>query len=142
MQLIKLYTKRKYYVYYPLVFYWLMLFIGTTIPGKSLPSFGGSDKIKHLLGYFGLSILLNITFIVQQKYDWLRKYSILCTTLCAGFYGIIDELHQSFIPGRSCDIFDWIADVIGALISVIVVKYFVLPVFENQKNILNGQEQH
>jgi VanZ family protein len=36
----------------------------------------------------------------------------------AAAYGIFDELHQSFVPGRSADILDWFADVCGALIGI------------------------
>ncbi len=33
-------------------------------------------------------------------------------------YGALDELHQSFVPGRSVSFSDWIADSVGALIVV------------------------
>jgi VanZ family protein len=45
------------------------------------------------------------------------------------FFGVIyalsDEIHQSFVPGRSADIFDFIADCIGVvMIQVIIWFYF------------------
>ncbi len=33
-------------------------------------------------------------------------------------YGLLDEWHQSFVPGRSCDVFDWVADTLGAAVGI------------------------
>lgn len=35
----------------------------------------------------------------------------------ASAYGISDELHQSFVPGRDCNVWDWLADTLGAIIG-------------------------
>jgi VanZ family protein len=43
----------------------------------------------------------------------------------ASLYGASDELHQSFIPGRSPEIGDWVADTLGALIAVLLVAWLV-----------------
>jgi VanZ family protein len=32
-------------------------------------------------------------------------------------YGILDEVHQFFVPGRDCNVWDWIADTLGAVIG-------------------------
>jgi len=34
--------------------------------------------------------------------------------LSAAFYGMTDEIHQYFVPGRSADPWDWLADTVGA----------------------------
>ncbi len=36
--------------------------------------------------------------------------------LCCSLYGISDEWHQSFVPGRDSSIGDWLADTAGALL--------------------------
>jgi VanZ family protein len=45
------------------------------------------------------------------------RVAVLALAIAAG-YGIFDEFHQSFVPGRSADIRDWFADVSGALIGI------------------------
>jgi len=32
--------------------------------------------------------------------------------------GALDEWHQRIVPGRSADVFDWVADVVGAWLGV------------------------
>lgn len=39
----------------------------------------------------------------------------------ATVYGALDELHQSFVPGRDVSVGDWIADSLGALLVVTVL---------------------
>lgn len=40
---------------------------------------------------------------------------------CASLYGITDELHQLFVPGRTADPLDWLVDTGGAAIGALVV---------------------
>jgi VanZ family protein len=35
-------------------------------------------------------------------------------------YGASDEFHQRFVPGRTADVLDWLADSLGACAFVIV----------------------
>ena len=39
---------------------------------------------------------------------------MLLTIVCATVYGISDEFHQWFVPGRTADVHDVMADAIGA----------------------------
>ena len=109
-------------VYLPLIFYWIILFTLTTLPAQSVPSVGVSDKIEHLLAYFVLSILLYLTLLFQKKSIMLKNYAMLFTLLIVFTYGVLDEVHQLMIPGRSCELLDFLADVFGGIIGIIVIK--------------------
>jgi len=37
-------------------------------------------------------------------------------------YGGSDEVHQLFVPGRDCNLYDFVADTIGVLASQIFVR--------------------
>jgi VanZ family protein len=44
----------------------------------------------------------------------------VCAFLFTCLYGYFDEIHQLYIPNRTCDYFDMLANAIGALIFVIL----------------------
>lgn len=117
-------------VYLPLIIYWLILFVATTLPTQHMPKTGISDKIEHFLGYFLLTFLLCNTLYFQDKKVAMKKFPVILALGIVAFYGMVDELHQYFVPGRFCDINDWIADVIGALIAG--VFYFFLKMYFQQ----------
>ncbi|MBY0575663.1 MAG: VanZ family protein [Gallionellaceae bacterium] len=70
------------------------------------------DKIAHA-GVFGL-IAMMLWFVFD------RRYPLLIISLVA-ITGAADEIHQLFLPGRSADVSDWIADVSGACLPIIVL---------------------
>ena len=121
-------------VYLPLIIYWLVLLTATSLPGKDLPNLGVSDKLEHFTAYFILAVILNLALIVQNKYSLLKLKSSIFTIIIIGSYAALDELHQLFIPGRSCDIKDWAADFIAACIGVSVI--FLIRVKSRNKNIM------
>ena len=118
--------KRKVYlVYVPLIVYWIMLFIATTLPVSSLPSVDVSDKLKHFGAFFGLSVLLSLTLIYQNKVLLLKKYFLVAALITSSVYGLLDEIHQSFIPGRNSEFLDWFADSLGAVAGVFIISYLL-----------------
>jgi VanZ family protein len=70
---------------------------------------------------------------VDDKFAHFAVYGVLGTLVCrlgrgwraavwaalvASAFGASDEWHQSFVPGRSTDIVDWLADTLGAAVAV------------------------
>ncbi|MGE5681258.1 MAG: VanZ family protein [Bacillota bacterium] len=108
-------------VYFPLAAYWLILFAATTLPGNDVPNLGVSDKIEHSVAYMVLSVLLCLTYNFQNKVRILRQRPFVMTILTVTFYGLLDEIHQLFVPGRSCDARDLLADVLGASVGLLFV---------------------
>ncbi|MDR0909473.1 MAG: VanZ family protein [Spirochaetaceae bacterium] len=76
----------------------------------------GWDKFQHLLAYASLSFCAGFWFSTQ---DWKAKpvFALLITIAVSILYGLSDEIHQYFTPGRDCNIFDLLADSLGALIG-------------------------
>ncbi len=122
----KLETKKKWLIYFSLLLYWLIIFIATTLPAQDLPKTGISDKIEHLLAYMVLAVLLNITLMFQNKYPVIKKNSWLYTLIFSLTYAALDEIHQLYIPGRKCDIVDWLADAIGVLVGLAFVRLLMV----------------
>ncbi len=84
----------------------------------SLPSpmmFMHQDKLIHASAYAIMGLLAWRTFVhLPQKIATVAWVTIL---FCS-FYGFTDELHQSFIDGRDADVWDWLADTLGASLMV------------------------
>ncbi len=125
----------KYLINIPLVIYWLILFILTTLPGNEAISIGVNDKIEHFGAYGLLSGILYLNLFFQKKFTLLNKFPATFTLLVASIYGMVDELHQIFVPGRTADVRDWLADFIGSLLAVLIVKFILekLQLIENKK---------
>ncbi len=118
--------KRKVYlVYVPLILYWILLFTATSLPTTNLPSVAVSDKIKHFSAFFGLSVLLSLTLLYQNKIILFKKHFLSVALIISSFYGVMDEIHQGFIPGRNSEFLDWVADSLGAIAGVLFI-YFLL----------------
>jgi len=122
----KIETNKKWLVYLPLIIYWILLFVATTLPSKDMPDTGVSDKVEHFTAYMILAVLLNLTLMFQNKYLNLKKKAWLYTLIVILTYAGLDEFHQLFIPGRDCDILDWLSDSAGVLIGLGFVKMLVI----------------
>ncbi len=131
---------KKYLITFPLVIYWLILFILTTLPSSSAITIGVSDKIEHFGAYGLLSVLLYLSLYFQEKFVLLNKYPAAFTIIIAAFYGFLDEVHQLIVPGRSAEILDWLADFLGAVLGTLIIKYLLdkIKKSEIEKNKLNA----
>jgi VanZ family protein len=76
-----------------------------------------SDKTAHLAAYTILAVLSvrAVAGGLPCRVTWRIAWLALAI---AGGYGIVDEIHQTLVPGRSGSIADWYADVAGALIGI------------------------
>ncbi|MDR2246783.1 MAG: VanZ family protein, partial [Treponema sp.] len=77
---------------------------------------------QHFIAYFVLAAAAGLWFSPDrwQKRKW-QPFFISAAT--AALYGIIDEVHQYFVPGRDCNIWDWLADSIGAVFGGLAILF-------------------
>lgn len=116
---------RTYIIHLPLILYWIVLFILTSLPSNISLDINVSDKIEHFGAYGLLSFLLYSNLYFQTKYQLLNKFPAIFTLLFAALYGMVDELHQLFVPGRSADVRDWLADFLGSVLAVLIAKFIL-----------------
>ncbi len=79
------------------------------------------DKAVHTLIYIPLAFLL---YLSLHK-SGLKKSLFIAAFIFAGIYGITDEFHQYFVPGRHSSAGDVAADFIGAFLGSTGAKHFV-----------------
>jgi VanZ family protein len=73
------------------------------------------DKALHFVEYGGLAVLW-CRALLGEGIGW--PAALVLALVATSAYGASDEWHQSFTPGRSSDVRDWMADSLGAAIGL------------------------
>jgi len=101
-----------------------LIFYLSSQPSIETPSlFPGQDKLFHLMA-FGILGLLTMGAL-QASHGGYPTRQVWRVALAVMLYGILDEFHQYFVPGRSADVYDVLADAIGGLLGVWAMYYLV-----------------
>lgn len=75
------------------------------------------DKLVHMAEYGVLGVLCYRAFLFDA-WKSVRRHAFGFAVLAASLYGMSDEIHQAFVPLREADVWDWVADTAGAIVSV------------------------
>ncbi len=99
----------------PLAWICLICFLSSrpVLPGPSIPF---ADKVMHAFEFGVLAFLLDRALLprLRRRAFALRWGTIVAICLVCG---ILDEMHQAFVPGRNCEFPDVVADFSGALLA-------------------------
>ena len=94
-----------------------------------LPPFPSSDKVLHAGWFFLLGLL--VWRAARNGEGWSRRQTALLLILGALLWGISDEAHQSFVPGRDVEAADVAADVAGATVAAACAE----PLFRRRRGV-------
>jgi len=98
------------------------------LPGRELPRLYGPwvQALINLLGPFGdkwvhicMYFILGLSAFKPLPEKKLQQF-LTCIV-----FGMIDETHQYFVPGRQFDLLDWAADSIGISLALVMVVLFL-----------------
>ena len=112
--------------FWPAILWAIVIFLLCSAPGKSIPStdwlrWVNFDKWVHAFLYFVLFFLL---FLGYRKFSSIKLLFWLSFIFCV-VYGVGIELIQAyFLPDRSGDVPDALANSMGAVFGVIGVKLY------------------
>lgn len=113
--------RTKIFVFYwlPVILYCLLIFIQSSYPAtRSLPSIPHMDKLAHAGAYALLGFLFFRLF--QSTGIWKSAVLlVIFSALASSLFGISDEIHQHFVPSRTADIMDVMADAAGSLLGAV-----------------------
>jgi len=107
----------------PAIFIAVVIFWISHTPHPEFPKIGivWEDKIAHVIAYFLFGLSLILFFLANiRKFDY--RFIVIITMIFGTIYGCSDELHQYFIPGRDAEILDWIADMVGISLSLLLIN--------------------
>jgi VanZ family protein len=109
-----------------LVALWVTAFVASHVPGSDLPEFRVGDKTLHVIGFMGLTG----TFLVALRaYGKCRWYHVGLVLPIMMLYGAFDEITQEMTRqyfGRTGDVRDWLADMLGTVIAMVLWGAVVL----------------
>lgn len=103
-----------------------------------LPSSATDRFIKEALHLVEFAILYVLFVVALAANHKLTAAASLTAAIIAGLYGIIDELHQSFVPARSATLIDVIKDIVGVLAVYFHIQYHY---FKHQRGFLTVIER-
>ncbi|MBP3888453.1 MAG: VanZ family protein [Cellulosilyticum sp.] len=101
----------------------ILVLVGILMPGDDVPSVGipHLDKVVHC-GMFGC-------VTVCYYWDYYKVYKkvpyLWLTIVSVVLFGALTEIMQTYVPGRSCDYRDLIADTTGIMLATIVARWGV-----------------
>ena len=83
----------------------------TSIPNPEFfPLSPGADKVAHF-GFYGVAGFLFVLW--RREIGTGAVAAVLSAAIFAALLGAVDEFHQQWIPGRSMELLDWVADFAG-----------------------------
>lgn len=73
-------------------------------------------SIYTALGFFTCGAMLNLNGIKKRDFFRCHFAVVICVVYC-----ISDEIHQSFVPGRACQLRDMLIDTAGILSGTVIM---------------------
>ena len=118
-------SQLKHFIRYqfPAIGWAMIIFIASSVPANYIPTYKifHHDKIIHatLFFIFGIFVYRALEpFVKKSKFDFGRLFFSISVVI---LYGVLDEFHQGYVPGRTVDLWDATADTIGGILAAIAI---------------------
>ena len=95
--------------------YMAAIFMASSQSGLALPG-RVSDKVLHA-GAYGMLSALIVWALVEGVWSRVTGRTVLTAVAACLVYGWSDEIHQLFVPNRFYEVYDLLADTMGAVLS-------------------------
>ena len=108
-----------------------VILVMTSWPGSGVDHklVDGTDKVAHFSVYFVLGLLTWRALLPPRA-----PKVVLIALGCIYVFGMLDEIHQAWVPFRDSSVFDWLADVLGSSVGFFLAKY-ILPLVRKRQDL-------
>jgi hypothetical protein len=109
----------------PVIAFAVLIFCVSAIPKPQLLfpfAWGGGDKAVHAIEYGMLAILCYRALRNATGY-WAARNAFTLALFASAAYGLTDEWHQYFVPFRSPEGLDLLADSLGCLSALLAWRH-------------------
>ena len=110
--------------YWKSIIWTIVVLLATTLPSSSIPkdlllNIPHFDKLVHFALFFVLATFLLSEGNKLREQESITRYAILLAIIVSTIYGLAIELIQYlFLPTRSGSLYDFAANVLGALAAI------------------------
>ena len=98
----------------------VLIFVLSSMSGLGPIPGGVDDGVAHALQYAVLAALL-LRGLAGARWRGVKVRAAALAVLLATLYGVTDEAHQWFVPGRTAEVTDLVADALGAAVAAGVI---------------------
>ncbi len=98
----------------------VLIFVLSSMSGLPPAPGGIDDSVAHALEYAVLAALL-VRGFTGARWRGMGVGAVWRAVLLATLYGVTDEVHQRFVPGRTAEIADLTADAAGAAVAAVLI---------------------
>lgn len=96
----------------------VFILAATSVPMPAIDAPAGADKGVHWILYFVLGAL-SARAVLANREARVGELALVFGAIL--LFAALDELHQHWIPGRSAEIRDWVADAVGSVCGMTAV---------------------
>ena len=93
-----------------------LIFVASSIPGPAVLSPG----VPHLDKAIHAAVYGVLAYLVARARGAQNPGALALAAVLAALYGVLDEIHQRWTPGRDADGWDVAADAVGAAAGVVL----------------------
>jgi VanZ family protein len=90
----------------------------------AVPSFFGFDKLAHFGEYYFFGCVI-CRWLLAERNRFANCHALVLTIVIGTCYGIGDEWHQSFVPGRDASLWDALFDALGVVTGAITYPLII-----------------
>lgn len=101
----------------------ILILVAVLMPADDVPSVSipHIDKLVHA----GMFAFLTLCFYGEHFFEKRKMPPLLLSWILLEIFAITTEVLQYLAEGRSCDIKDFLADTIGIIIVIVIMRYFL-----------------
>jgi VanZ family protein len=104
----------------PVIFYAALIFFLSSVSKfpEEVSFINGIDNWSHCIEYYFFGLLI-CRWLINERNRFIKKNAHLFTILIGICFGLSDEWHQSYVPGRDATIGDVLADSLGIIAAAV-----------------------
>lgn len=88
----------------------------------SLATIFGQSVDVSPIGHFVEYCVLGILLYNALRFHTRAPFALMFALIIGSLYGITDEIHQFFVPERSCDPVDWLVDTVAVFAGALFMR--------------------